>query len=301
MFVPGLYAPIATPFAGDCVDEAGLRENVRRHAATGLTGLVVLGSNGEAVLLDEDEADRVVAAAREALPADRPLVVGAGRESTRAAIAAARRAGALGADAVLVRTPSFYKPLMTAEAFVRHYTAVADASPVPVLLYNVTAYTGVTLPVEAAARLSEHPNIAGIKESGSDAAVVADLVARCAPGFAVLGGSGVGYLAALAAGAHGAILAVAGLAPEVCVAIRAHVEAGRLAEARALQQRLAPLARLVGGPHAVPGLKAALDLLGFHGGAPRPPLAPVPSVVVDQLAAALRALDLPIRRPAAAT
>jgi 4-hydroxy-2-oxoglutarate aldolase len=297
----GLFAPIATPFDHGDVDASALRENVRKYLATGLTGIVALGSNGEAALLDDDEADRVIAVVREEVPPGRPLMAGTGRESTKATVAASRRAAALGADAVLVRTPSFFKPLMSADVFVRHYTAVADASPVPVLLYNVTMYTGVALQVDAVARLSEHPNIAGIKDSGSDVTLIADLLAHSRPGFTVLAGSGVAYYAALAAGAHGAILALAGVATEACVEIRAFVEAGRFTEARALQQRLVPLARLIGGQHAVPGLKAALDLIGYRGGAPRPPLVPVPAAVVDRLAAELSALGLPVVRETTAS
>lgn len=299
MTFSGLFTPIATPFRDDKVDEAALRANIRKYMATGLTGIVALGSNGEAVQLDDDEADRVVAIAREEVPAGRPLIAGTGRESTRAAIAASKRAAAIGADAVLVRTPSFFKQLMSADVFIRHYTAVADASPVPVLLYNVTMYTGVALQVEAVATLSEHPNIVGIKDSGSDVTLIADFLARSAPGFTVLAGSGVAYYAALATGAHGAILALAGVATEACVEIRALVSAGRFDEARALQQRLVPLARLIGGQYAVPGLKAALDLLGYHGGLPRPPLGPVPPDVVARLAAELQALGLPVVAPVA--
>ncbi|MDP1569236.1 MAG: dihydrodipicolinate synthase family protein [Vicinamibacterales bacterium] len=301
MTLSGLFTPVATPFIDDEVDEAGLRANIRKYMATGLTGIVALGSNGEAVQLDEDEADRVVAIARDEVPSGRPLIAGTGRESTRATIAATRRAAALGADAVLVRTPAFFKQLMSADVFIRHYTAVADASPVPVLLYNVTMYTGVALQVEAVARLSAHPNIVGIKDSGSDVTLIADFLAQSAPGFTVLAGSGVAYYSALAAGAHGAVLALAGVATDACVEIRALVEAGRMAEARALQQRLVPLARLIGGQYAVPGLKAALDLLGYRGGLPRPPLGPVPPAVIDQLATALEAAGLSPTRPVAAS
>src|SRR5687767_13396515 len=135
--LPGLYTPIVTPFRNDTVDDAAIRRNVERYMQTRLTGLVVLGSNGEAVLLDDQEAERVVAAARSAMPATRPLIAGTGAESTKATIAACKRAANAGADAVLVRTPSFFKNLMTADLYVRHYVAVAEESPVPVLLYNV--------------------------------------------------------------------------------------------------------------------------------------------------------------------
>src|SRR5438552_5253884 len=178
MAITGVFAPIPTPFdEQDRVDTNRLRAALARWVAGPLTGIVVLGSNGEAALMDDFEADQVIVAAREAVPSGRPFIVGTGRESTQAAVRAARRAAEHGADAVLVRTPGFFKPQMTADAFVRHYTAVAEASPVPVILYNFTALTGVTLQPAAVAKLAAHPNIVGMKESGGDAGQIADLVA----------------------------------------------------------------------------------------------------------------------------
>ena len=146
----GIFTPIVTPFLpDDTIDERGLRRNVTRWMGTPLTGLVVLGSNGEAPQLDDDEADRAIAVTREEVPGHRLLIAGTGRESTKATIAATRRAANYGVNAVLVRTPSFFKPQMTSAVFIRHYQEVADASPVPVLLYNVTMFTGVNLPVDA--------------------------------------------------------------------------------------------------------------------------------------------------------
>ncbi len=180
----GIHTPIATPFQEDgTVDEMALRRNIARWMQTPLTGLVVLGSNGEAPQLDDFEADDVVTIAREGVPRDRTFIVGTGRESTRATIQAGKRAAEGGADAVLVRTPSFFKAQMTAEVLERHYRDVADASPVPVLLYNVAMFTGVTLPVDSVARLSEHPNIVGMKESGSDIGYIADCVTRTPGGL----------------------------------------------------------------------------------------------------------------------
>ena len=176
------------------VDVARLRAALARWVASPLAGFVVLGSNGEAVLLDDAEADRVIAAARDAGARRRPFIVGTGRESTSRTVRAAKRAASLGADAVLVRTPGFFKPQMTADVFVRHYTAVADASPVPVLLYNFTALTGVTLLPDAVSRLASHPNIIGMKESGGDIARIADLVVIVAGRFSVLAGSAGTFL-----------------------------------------------------------------------------------------------------------
>jgi len=287
----GIYTPIATPFRDDgAVDERALAANVSRWMTTPLTGLVVLGSNGEAASLEDEEADRVVEVVRAGVPSSRPLIAGTGRESTRATIAATRRAAAAGVNAVLVRTPSFFKPQMTTDAFVRHFTEVADASPVPVLLYNVTLYTGVNLRPDAVERLAVHPNIVGIKESGSDIGQMAEYVARTPDNFTVLAGSATTLVHALCAGCDGAILALASLVPAECVSMATLVREKRLDEATVLQRRLMPLARSVGSTYGVPGLKAALELSGYAGGAPRPPLRPVSSDVVDIIRRQLDAL-----------
>lgn len=287
----GVYTPIVTPFRrDDTVDEAGLRDNVKRWMSSTLTGIVVLGSNGEAPQLSDDEADRVVAVAREEVPAGRPFIVGTGRESTRATIAATVRAAREGAEAALVRTPAFFKSQMTADVFVQHYRAVADASPIPVLLYNVTVFTGVNLPVDAVVALSAHPNIVGMKESGGDLAQIADCVSRTPDDFTVLAGSATTYFHALCAGCDGGILALASIFPDECVWLRDLVRDNRIEEARALQRRLTPIARTIGTAHGVPALKAALDLLGYTGGPPRPPLRVAPPQVVDTLRSQLEAL-----------
>jgi 4-hydroxy-2-oxoglutarate aldolase len=278
----GIYTPIATPFRDDGgVDERALAANVSRWMTTPLTGLVVLGSNGEAASLEDDEADRVVDVVRAGVPGSRPLIAGTGRESTRATIAASRRAAASGVDAVLVRTPSFFKPQMTSDAFVRHFTEVADASPVPVLLYNVTLYTGVNLLPDAVERLAMHPNIVGMKESGSDIGQIAEYVARTPDDFTLLAGSATTLVHALCAGCDGAILALASLLPAECVQMTSLIRERRLDEAQALQRRLMPLARSVGSTYGVPGLKAALELIGYAGGSPRPPLRPVSAEAVE--------------------
>ncbi len=289
----GIYTPIVTPFTAEGeVDDRAIAHNVDRYLKSPLTGLVVLGSNGEAAQLEDDEADRVIAIVRERMPRERPMLVGTGRESTRATIAACKRAAALGADAVMARTPSFYKPQMTSDAFVRHYTDVGDSSPVPLLLYNVTMYTGVNLLPDAVEKLSEHPNIVGLKDSGNDMLQISDYLARAKPGFTVLAGAAPTLFNAATLGVHGAVLALAGLAPELCVELFELVRAGRIEDARGLQRRLMPVARSIGPIHGVPGLKAALDLVGLRGGTPRPPLRPVAPAVIDVLRGQLTALGV---------
>lgn len=276
MVLSGVFAPLPTPFdEHDRLDIVRLNRAFAQFVAGPLTGFIVLGSNGEAALMDEDESDRAIGAAREVIPRGRPFIVGTGRESTQATINATKRAAVLGADAVLVRTPGFFKSQMTANVFVRHYTAVADASPVPVLLYNFTAVTGVNLPPPAVSRLAVHPNIIGMKESGGDVAQIAELVSTTPPAFQVLAGSSSTVYAALCVGAVGGILALSALVPEPCARLFELARAGRHEEARALQQQLVPLGRLLSGPYGVAGLKAALKLVGIDVGFPRPPLVPV--------------------------
>jgi 4-hydroxy-2-oxoglutarate aldolase len=294
MDLQGVLAPIPTPFdADEQVDLARLRTAVDRWAASPLSGLVVLGSTGEAVFLDDHESDAIVAAARERWPKGRPFLVGTGRESTAAAIRATRRAADLGADAVLVRTPGFYKAQMTADTFVRHYTAVADASPVPVLLYNFTAVTGVNIPLAAVATLSTHANIAGIKESASDVAQVADFVNATPRQFHVMAGSATTFYSALTVGARGGILALSCVAPEACVRVYDLAASGRHEEALACQRQLLPLAKLLGSTHGVAGLKAAMACAGFDVGGPRAPLARVPEAAAAAIRAALASLATP--------
>src|SRR6476646_10001981 len=223
-----VFPPMPTPFDDDGeVDTASIAFNVNKWMDAGLGGIVALGTNGESGLLDDDESDTVVGAARERIPRDRVLIAGTGRESTRATIAATRRAASLGADAALVRTPSFFKPLSTPALLIRHYTAVADASSIPVLLYNFPASTGVAFSRESVARLAEHENIVGMKESGTDAALFAQFADVVPSSFAMLAGTGTVFYSDLCLGAVGGILAVAAVAPEICLHLLSAVQQGR--------------------------------------------------------------------------
>ena len=279
----GVFPRIPTPFDQGELNVPALRANIEHWMRTSVAGLVVLGSNGEAPLLDEGEANAIVAEARACVPRDRLLIVGTGRESTGAAIAATRRAANLGADAVLVRTPSYFRPQMTTGAFTTHFEAVADASPVPVLLYNFTALTGVSLEPTAVAKLSEHRNIVGMKESGRDIGRIAQLVDETPSNFNILVGSAQTFFPSLCVGTVGGVLALACLVPDLCMQLRSLVQEKRFAQARALQARLVPLAQSVTSTYGVPGLKAALDLVGYVGGDPRPPLVPVPPAAIEHI------------------
>ena len=294
MTLRAVFPPMPTPFRDGDVNTKAIGANIRRWMTEGLGGVVALGTNGEAPLLDDEESDRVVECAREAVPRDRLLIAGAGRESTRATIAAARRAAQHGADAVLVRPPSLYRAHISAAALAQHYTAVADASPVPVLLYNYPAFFGVNLTPDLVGRLASHPNIAGMKETSTDGAQFVDLTAAVPPEFTILAGSAPGTYPALSAGASGAILAIACVLPALCVELFEHARAGRYQEALACQRRLTPIARAVTSTFGIPGLKAAMTLAGYEGGDPRPPLAPVPSAAREKLRGLLQPFAIPL-------
>lgn len=276
MRITGVYPPIATPFDDrGLLDERALQANVERWNETGLSGYVVAGSNGESALLEDDEVVRAVRAVHRAAAADALVIAGTGRESTAATIRLSRQAAEAGADAVLVMTPSFYPGQMTPDALVRHYVAIADASPVPVVVYNVPKFTHLNLAPSTVARMAGHANIVGIKDSAGDIGQIIDLLRVCPREFSVLLGNAPAFLSGLQAGAVGGVLALANVAPRECVAIWELAAEGRWDEARLVQFRLMPVGRAVTSGHGVPGLKAALDLLGYVGGDPRPPLLPL--------------------------
>ena len=254
------------------MDTDALRSNIESWNETGIVGYVALGSTGERVHLNERERLAVIETARASVPRHLAFVVGVGHQSTRETVEEVRRAAAAGADAVLAITPHFYRAAMTPGALARHYTAVADASTVPLILYSIPQCTGITLAPEAVARLSEHENIVGIKESSGDMLVLGEILRLVPEDFAVLTGHAAVLYTALCAGSQGAILAAACAAPHLAVAIHRAVAAGDHARARDMQRKLAPLAHAVTVRYGIGGLKAALDMCGYAGGVVRAPL-----------------------------
>ena len=269
----GVFPPIPTPFdvEGNVAYDA-LVENLERWNATDLAGYVVIGSNGEAVYLTEQEKDRIWRAARSVIPPDKLLIAGTGCESTRQTMSLTRLAAEAGADAALVITPHYFGGQMTSDALVAHYQAVADASPIPILLYNVPKFTSLDMDAPTIARAARHPNIVGIKDSGGNIAKLADVVRLAGSGFQVLAGSASFLFAALALGAMGGVVALANVAPEQAIGIYSLYKAGRWDEAAELQRRMLPVNAAVTARFGIAGLKAALDILGYYGGPVRSPL-----------------------------
>ncbi|NLE45047.1 MAG: dihydrodipicolinate synthase family protein [Chloroflexi bacterium] len=273
MSLRGVFPPIPTPFdADENVDLGALSANLERWNAYDLAGYVVLGSNGEAVFLDDRERIAVLERARRAIPADKLMVAGTGCESARETIALTQQAAAVGADAVLVMTPHYYGAMMKPDGLVGYYCAVADASPIPVLLYNVPKFTRVDMDVSIILRAAEHANIAGIKDSSGNVAKLADIVRLTSAGFQVLVGTAGVLFAGLAVGAVGGVVALANVAPQQSIDIQRLTEAGRWGEALELQRQMMPVNAAVTGRFGIAGLKAALDMLGYRGGSVRLPL-----------------------------
>lgn len=297
--IEGVFPPLPTPFAEDgslAIDR--LRKNVERLNGTGLSGYLALGSNGEAFHVSPAEASQVFVAVTASVAPGMTVLAGTGQLSTWATIEMTERAADAGCNAALVLPPFYYRGSMTGDALRRHFEAVADASRLPVLLYNVPATTGISIPVEVIAALAKHPNVVGVKDSSGEVARLADTVRLTRGGepFSVFSGNFAATLPGLTFGIQGAILAVANVAPRECVSLLSLFREGRLAEAGEMHLRILPVATAVTSKHGVPGLKAALDLLGgndgLYGGPPRPPLLAVTPAVRAEIAQTLREAGL---------
>jgi 4-hydroxy-2-oxoglutarate aldolase len=288
----GVFAALTTPFAGDGIAVEDFKKNIRGYNTTGLAGYVVLGSTGEAVFLGDEEAETVLGAARAAAAPGKMIIAGGSRESTRLTGEFVRRLAGLGADAVLVKPPHYYKAAMNQDALKRHFFEVADASPVPILIYNIPQNTGVTMEPATIIELSRHPQIAGIKDSSGRLSNLADVIVGVRPDFSFLLGAGGLFLAGLLLGASGGILAMAAVVPDLCVEIHSLFRRGKLAEARKLQLDLVPLNKALTETRGIPAVKYALDLLGYSGGQPRSPLRPLDEAGKEHIRQLLDSLGL---------
>jgi len=299
MNLQGIFPPLTTPFAADGSLALGkLRENIARYNELRLAGYVVNGSTSESVLLKWEEVYRVWEAAKEAAAPGRTMIAGTGAESTGETIEHTNRAAALGYDAALVRTPSFYKPAMNDETLSAHYLRVADAARIPILVYSVPVFTHVTVEASLVARVASHPNIIGIKDSSGNVEGAVKIMAAAPKTFATLVGSASTVKESLAKGASGAILALANPFPDICITIWEASRSGNAAVADEWQQKLLPAAKMLGPQYGIAGLKYAMDRLGYFGGPPRLPLLPVNEAAqreVDGLLASIGALPAAAR------
>ena len=288
----GIFAALTTPFAEEGgVSLADLRHNIHRYDQTDMAGYVVLGSTGESVLLSRAEMDSILVTVKEQAAKGKLLIAGCGAESTAETIERTKRAAELGYNAALVKTPYYYKPSYKPEILNAHYRAVADASPIPILLYSVPQFTGVTLETPEILELAEHSNIIGIKDSSGDVRRIGEVVAGVSSSFQVLTGAASVVFPALAMGARGAILALACALPDKCAALFHLFRHGHVDKARDLQLILVRASKLIVSENGIAGVKFAMDHRGYRGGVPRLPLAPLKEEQKTRLLEMLAQLD----------
>ncbi len=288
----GVFPPITTPFINGKVAYDKLASNVEKWSRTGLKGFVVLGSNGEYVYLSEEEKRRVVDSVVQSAADEMLIIAGTGCESTAETLRLTEDCAKLGAHAALVVTPQYYAGRMSESALMTHYSELADQSPIPILLYNVPKFTHINLAADFVARLSEHPNIVGIKDSSANVIQLGEILNGVAGGFNVMVGTAGVLFAGLTLGCVGGVLALANIAPEHCVKIFKWVQAGDFEAARDLQLKMLAVNQAVTAVYGVPGLKAAMDMLGYFGGDPRLPLLPSSERERSEIEAILKKADL---------
>ena len=285
----GIFLPIITPFDRRGEIDLGLfRENLGRYVGIGLSGIVIAGSTGEAPFLTERERLRLLEVARRFVRPPELLIASTGLESTLLTLRLSREAVTRGADALLVITPNYYKSRMDSSALSAHFKTLADGLRRPIIIYNIPQFTGIRMDPDAIGKLSHYPNVAGLKESSGDLAYVRTILRRVRRGFRVLVGAPPILVDALRAGAVGAVLGQSGFVPEICLAVYEAFRKGRMKTARDLQARLTLLAQKIAVPFGISGVKAAVDLCGYAGGPPRPPLQTLTASDRRAVAAALR-------------
>ncbi len=288
----GIFPPITTPFIDGKVAYDKLASNIERWNRTGLKGFVVLGSNGEYVYLSEEEKRRVVDTVVQSAAKEMRVIAGTGCESSAETLRLTEDCARLGAHAALVVTPHYYGDRMKEAAMLRYFSELADHSPIPILLYNVPKFTHINMAADFVARLSEHPNIVGLKDSSANVIQLGEILNRVAGDFNVMVGTAGVLFSGLTLGCSGGVCALANVAPQECVQIFDQVKAGDLEAARQLQLKMIPVNQAVTAVYGVPGLKAAMDMLGYFGGEPRPPLLPPSGQERSEIETILKKADL---------
>jgi 4-hydroxy-2-oxoglutarate aldolase len=295
--ISGVYPALTTPFAPDgSVSLADLKHNIGLYNRTGLAGYVVLGSTGESVMLSRAEGDSILAAVKEVAAPSKRLIAGTGVESTAETIDRTKRAAELGYQVALVKTPYYYKPFYKPETLIAHFRRVADASPIPIMLYSVPIFTSLSLEAPEVGALAEHPNIVGIKDSSAHVQRIAEMVAAAPRSFQILTGGAAVVLPSYVVGARGAILALASALPEKCVAVYELAREGRMEEAREMQIAVLRASKAIMGDAGIGGVKFAMDRRGYRGGLPRLPLVPPTEASQRRILEVMAALE-----PAAAS
>jgi 4-hydroxy-2-oxoglutarate aldolase len=285
MKLEGVFPPITTPFDDNgFIEYNHLTENIEKLNDAGISGYLVLGSSGESVFLDEEEKLDIVSTARKSIPQTKHMLVGVGLESVKCTIELTKKISDYGADVAVVITPHFFKNDMSHDAFLKYYLIIADSSPIPVLLYNVPVFTGLNMEAKTVAKLSSHGNIIGIKDSSGDVEQLSEIISLTEDKeFSSLTGSSIVLYPSMCIGAGGGIMAIACVLPKSCYDIINMYKDGKYAEARKLQMRLIEPTTAVTSRYGIPGLKAAMDLFGYHGGSSRIPLLPISDTALKDI------------------
>ena len=286
----GILAPICTPFVNQEVSIENVRNNMHKYRTTPLAGYFALGSNGENRSLTEKEKLEVLETVVSEKAEEQVVLAGAGFESTRRTIAFSKKAAGLGADYVTIVTPSYFKKRFTDEALVRYYTDVADAIPIPVVVYNAPGFTGMTVSTGVIGKISQHPNVAGMKDTSKGN--MSGYLEAAGEDFDVLSGTVSTLFESMALGATGGVVSLANAFPELCCRLYEAIASDKMDDARELHYRLFRLNRSVSGSFGVAGVKYAMELGGFYGGDPRLPLLPITADGKESIRKAVRAAGL---------
>jgi len=268
----GVFSPMCTPFLKNgALDMAGLEKNIEIMNKSGLKGYFILGTNGEYKTLSEDERIKIIKSTVAKAGKDKVVMAGTGFESTLETIRHTKIAADLGVRTVSLLMPNFFAKKITADAMINHIIAVADSSPVPVLLYNnPSVAAGVTIAPEVIDSVSRHENVAGIKDSSKE--TWPEIVKYDSDNFSVLAGSAGYFFDLLDRGGTGGVLSLANVFPDACAMLYNLYREKKMAEATELNSKLIDLNKKVSGSYGVAGVKYAMDLAGFTGGDPRMPL-----------------------------
>jgi 4-hydroxy-2-oxoglutarate aldolase len=306
----GVFPPIPTLFQEDGnLNLLQMKKNAAHllQKCPELSGLVVLGSNGEYVSLDKTEKIQIFESIRSAVPKSNQhlLIAGCGMNSSKETIETTNLAAKSGFDFALIITPYYFKAQLSDNALLQHYLKVAEESKIPLLIYNVPVFTGVDLSDNVIEQLSKHPNIVGIKENSGNIVKLASVVAKTKTrsNFSVLAGSGSYFLPSLTVGSSGGIMALANVVPQTCCQMfslfkqqEANPSAEVAKQLQELQHATLPLNQAVTKEFGVAGLKYAMSKMGYENvGFPRLPLLPLThqqEEKIDQILQKIRLLKI---------
>ncbi len=271
----GIFPALTTPFENGTVSFSKLRANIEKYNRFDLAGYLVLGSTGEGIMMSQRDGLQAIETVRSSAAKGQIVIAGTGAPSTAGTVEFTNKAAAAGAQYALVVTPYFYKAQMTAQVLEMYYRSVADQTTIPIIMYNVPKFTSLDLPLQTVFALADHPNIAGMKDSSGNISFVSDILKGCPPSFTLLQGHGSALLSALMLGAKGGILALSNIAPAETAEIFKLTQQAEYAKAKNVQARVLTVNQRIVGGYGIPGIKCAMDLLGYSGGDLCPPLQPV--------------------------